>query len=681
VRIRVFFVVGALILAGSAQLAAQDADAVALIERARQSRGSEAAGLSAYEALIRERLYIGLSIASFRRERGLFRSERVARVRWQESGPETVEWLGVRQRIPIAGADAAEEFDPEDDLGSYPLDPTGDRLRFGAEDFLHPLADSASSRYTYRMADTSRILIPALDREIVMVEVTFEPEDPAFELLAGSLWFDLESAALIRGVFRPSRPFDMELDNPEDADELPGFLKPLVVEFDVIIVEYGLQDLQWWIAHRVRLEGVAKAGSLLRVPVTLETVASEFVMNGGVLDPMRDPPPGWVRVEVDDGERIVYAPPDSVLENSPYLTDDRFGHESDAFSDDELNFLRGQLDAVRAHQTASARPSLRPGAWRFNRVEALSVALTGTVPIGEIWSVTGQARFGLGDRVPNAELRLTRGLAGGELSIGGYAALRSASDWGNPFSVESSATVILLGYDDGQYYRALGGEVRMESGAGSPRFDVRLFAEHNLAVSKHTDIGLPDLFGSSELPENLAADEVDIFGAGGSLRLQSGSDPDGWILLFGLKGEAATGTGEYTRLSASTGVSRPIAGRLAAAAEFSAGAVWGDVPVQKTWLLGGPSSIRAFPGGSVAGEAFGLGRFELAYGLPALRLAAFADVAWAGDRSRFLDAAPAISAGVGLSVLDGILRLDLAHVIQGRSPERLRVHLYFDGLL
>ena len=31
--------------------------------------------------------------------------------------------------------------------------------------------------------------------------------------------------------------------------------------------------------------------------------------------------------------------------------------------------------------------------------------------------------------------------------------------------------------------------------------------------------------------------------------------------------------------------------------------------------------------------------------------------------------------------LDGIIRLDLAHVIRGRSPRRLRVHLYFDGLL
>ncbi|MFQ5530735.1 MAG: BamA/TamA family outer membrane protein, partial [Gemmatimonadota bacterium] len=252
---------------------------------------------------------------------------------------------------------------------------------------------------------------------------------------------------------------------------------------------------------------------------------------------------------------------------------------------------------------------------------------------------------------------------------------------GNPFSLNSSLSALILGYDDGQYYRALGGDVRYASGGGSMRFDGRLFAEHHLVEDKQTDISLPDLFGSVSQPPNLAADEIDVFGASVRLRAQAGFDPESWVVLGSAWGEAGTGTREYARLAVSFGVSRPVLRRLAAAFDVSAGTTWGDLPAQRRWLLGGPSSLRAFPGGSVSGAAFWLGRLELAYGLPLVRLAGFADIGWAGDRARFLSEDPAISAGIGVSVLDGIVRVDFAHVIDGRRPRRLRVHVYLDGIL
>jgi len=651
------------------ELPGPESPALELIERARAARGNEADGLSSYEVVIRERLYIGLSISSFRRERGLLRSERIARARWETAGTETIEWLGARREVQIAGEGAKVEFGRDENLITYPLDPTGDRLRFGAEDFLHPLADSASHRYSYELGDTLRILLPALDWELVMVEVRFEPHEAEFELLAGSLWFDLESAALIRAVFRPSRPFDMEIDEPDEAKEVPGFLKPIVVEVDAIAVEYGLQDLRWWIAHRVRLEGVARIGSLLSVPVTMETVAEEVVLNAGQLDPTREPPDGWTRVSIDDdnqvgdppdpdARRIIYTPPDSVLERSPYLSGDRFGHGSEAFSDDELDWLRNRLDAIAIHPNATRPQTAELGAWRYNRVEALSGAVTTRMSLGSVWTATGRLRIGLGDFVPNAELDFARKLGQGELKFRGYAALRSAADWGNPFSVNSSLSTLVLGYDDGQYFRSLGGDIGYESGGGSIRFDGRLFAEHHLAEEKQTNVAFPDLFGSTQLPPNLVADEVDTYGASGRIRSQAGFDADGWIVLGSVWGEVATGTGDYARLASSFSASHPVARRLAAAVDISAGTSWGDVPVQREWLLGGPTTLRAIPGGSVAGAAFWLSRFELAYGLPLVRVAAFTDVGWAGRRNLFLVEDPVVSAGVGISLLDGIVRVD-----------------------
>ena len=71
-------------------------------------------------------------------------------------------------------------------------------------------------------------------------------------------------------------------------------------------------------------------------------------------------------------------------------------------------------------------------------------------------------------------------------------------------------------------------------------------------------------------------------------------------------------------------------------------------------------------------------RAEVATQLPAFRAALFYDVAWAGDTGRFLDGQPLASVGVGGSLVDGLLRIDLARgVLRGSG---WRAHFYVDGL-
>lgn len=683
-----------------ARLPGQDSLALELIERARAARGQEAEGLDAYEAVVRERLYAGLTARSFRRERGLLRSERVARVRWERDGAETVRWLGIRHDVPVAGDAARVEVDRPEPLDTYPLDPTGDRLRLGDESFLHPLSDSAETHYRFVSGDTMRIELPALGREITMAEVRFSPPSPDFRLLAGSLWFDLETAALVRGVFRPSREFNLEIDEPEDADELPGFLKPITITVDAIVVEYGLYDLRWWLAHRVRFEGVARVASLASMPVTLETVASEVEVDADRLSSDADPPKGWTRFVEEEGEandepvtedgrvrqpppkrRVVYHPPDDSLRASPWLTESWFDRGSGAFSDEELDWMRRQLDAVAPQAPGLSPSGTAVGGWRYNRVEALSGAFRAWARVGSRWHFEGSARLGVGDLEPNLEAELARPMGGARLTIRGYRALRNAADMESPFGLAASASALLLGYDDGQYYRATGGDVGFTAERGRLRWDARLFAERHATVEKETDASFANLIGDATMPANLAAEPIDVVGLAARLRAQFGVDPRGWIGLASLWGEAAGGDRGYGRMGASGGISRPITGRLAGALDLRAGTSWGDLPVQRQWMLGGPATLRAFPGGALAGPAFWIGRLEFAYGLPAVRLIGFGDIGWAGPRDTFSSGRPASSAGLGVSVLDGILRMDVARVIRGRSPERIRVHLYLDGLL
>jgi outer membrane translocation and assembly module TamA len=78
------------------------------------------------------------------------------------------------------------------------------------------------------------------------------------------------------------------------------------------------------------------------------------------------------------------------------------------------------------------------------------------------------------------------------------------------------------------------------------------------------------------------------------------------------------------------------------------------------------------------GEAFGRARFEVALVLPVASVALFSDAGWVGpDLDDFDEADALLSVGVGVSVLDGLIRLDVARGL--RAPERTRWDFYLDA--
>ncbi|MFW6078911.1 MAG: hypothetical protein ACODAE_04780, partial [Gemmatimonadota bacterium] len=77
--------------------------------------------------------------------------------------------------------------------------------------------------------------------------------------------------------------------------------------------------------------------------------------------------------------------------------------------------------------------------------------------------------------------------------------------------------------------------------------------------------------------------------------------------------------------------------------------------------------------------SFWRARAEVATRLPGARLGLFADAAWAGPRDEWGSGRPLRGIGVGASLLDGILRLDVARALD--APRGWRVALYLDGLL
>lgn len=689
-----------------------------LVERAMKARGAGVAGIQSYEGLMRERLYAGLSLKHFRRERALFEQERVARFRWTADGHDAIEWVGARQAVPVLGVDTrrkngsvtAEAKDrdkgkdirvsigdslPEDLLDDthlpFVLDPKGDRLLLGEHWALNPLADTATSQYRYFSGDTLRLSIPTERREVVLYEVRVEPRRADFHLVAGSLWFDARTAALVRATYKPARPFDLSIDEPKDAKDVPGLLKPVQAEISFMSVEYGLYDFRYWLPRRFAFHGEVRMGGLLRMPLTAEWTAKDYRINEkrSAIPSLTGPlPKGWTRRVKSVGDSanprvvtVVVPPADSVL-NAPVLSVDFGQREPTAFTSAEMKQLSGELESLLpTYRRLQPRIAwgLQRGLLRYNRVEGLSAGLAATVPFSPVTDLDAEVRMGTSDRIFDGTLRLQHGPEDARWSVRAYKQLRSMSDWSDPFSLKSSLDALLLGEDHGQYYRATGVAVAHHHRGANLTMDFSVF--HELEGSAHlgTDFFLLQGVRSVTTVPVLRARDVTLTGARASLQWFSGVDPAGLIVTGGLSAEGGTGSASYERLALSGSVSHPLFLGMAGAFEAAGGMTWGDDLVQRHFFLGGSSTLRGFDANSISGRTFWRVRGELGNDFPGARLTLFSDAGWAGRRTDVRLDRSFVSVGVGASFLDGLLRVDLARAVRGGSNWKLL--LYVDGLL
>ncbi len=704
-----------------------DPGARTLVEAARAARGRDEREILSYEGLLRERLYIGFAGLTFRRERSLLERERVALFRWSREEGKALQWMGLRQEVPIAGgrnqtdaegnvkirrnsitlgvrvgegrgsaqdsAAVAREIQ-ESFLGNFDQllflhEPGSDRLGIGNEFALNPLADTAALHYRYRSGDTLRLQLPTENRTVTLVEVLVEPREASFELLAGSLWFDRDSGVLARASYRPSRPY--ELSGEEGEEDVPGILKPVQVEFEYFTVEYSLQEFRWWLPRRFAMEGVVRVGKLLRMPLIVESSLTDLHVNqedSQLLAASDALPPGWFRQSVnraDEGEEpdsvlVIVAPVDSLV-RSTALSEDFLGPTPVAFSDAEIQDLASELRKMLPSYY-SLTPSLNLG-WasglhRYNRVEGVSLGVGGSLAFSPVSSLGAEARIGLADLTPRGELSLNRGPEEARLSVTGYRRLAHTADFHNPHSTGTSLSNLIFRNDLAQFYGASGAEILHHRTGRSNRRTLRLFAERESAVEKETDFHLGRPFTGDTLPSVADAQEGNVFGLSGDLRWQWGVDPSRFVLSALLRGEVGEGDFSYRRALATVAVNRPLLAGTALALEVGAGAAWGAPPLQKEFFLGGARTLRGFPPSGVQGSSFWMARSEVGTSLPAVRLVAFSDLGWAGPRTGFRKGEALWSAGGGLSFLDGIARMDFAWPIRGGSG--MRFYAYLDGL-
>jgi hypothetical protein len=691
-----------------------------LVAAARTRRETIDRSITAYRTRVRER--IGVGIRALRRDRMLYRRELALRIDWRRDSVAQIEVLGARQSVPAAAPKREVPEDLKGDAGDYAFDPADDRLTVGFGntrrdtttqdstskhrdvEFRHPLAPGSEADYRFATGDSS-VLVFADGHTITLRELRIIPRRLDFRLMSGSFWIDESSHGVVRALIRPARPFDFERDvSDEDDKDIPGFVKPIKIEVRYITIDYGLWTGRWWLPRLVAMDAVATAGSFLQMPMRYERVYDEYEVTGDTAAPRAARPP--VATEVEDSvaraachareavEKIsckcrnghclafrVHIPTDSAALISSAVLPPPFGSADDTLiSEGEMQELTRGLGRLPAApwQFQVRRP--RWGLARFNRVEGLALGARGDLDLGRL-RLDGTAYIATSDGEPDLQAGVVHETGAARFRFAGYRRLAGVDPTARSLGIGNSLGALLLGRDDGDYFRATGAELTVAPPVTLPqRFTIRLYTETQRRALKRTDFSVPHaLHDIHVFRPNITADSADQFGASLTLRTQRGIDPSlpQWTAEVTLDG--SVGTYRFGRASSTVRVSAPLGPNLAGAVELAGGMADGVVPVQSLWYLGGPGTIRGYGGNASRGDAFWRARFELANRWPAARVVLFADVGRAGPREQLSLARSLAGVGVGASFIDGLFRLDLTRAV--RTPTGWRLDFYTDAAL
>lgn len=336
---------------------------------------------------------------------------------------------------------------------------------------------------------------------------------------------------------------------------------------------------------------------------------------------------------------------------------------------------------------------------RYNRVEGPAVGGHLDWDLGDRYTLGASGFFGFADLRPKVRLDLERSNVVRRLTLGAYHELQAVDPAAGNLGFGNSVDALLFGRDNGEYYRATGLDFTWRPPEGTRESLLfRAYAERHAAVENNIGFALFRVFdGDWDFRPNLEADDADEVGAEVRISPWWGHDP--LKAQFGLEfhGRGATwrpvGGGEhrdsdrmrsdYVQASATARAIIPVRGegwdgwRLGL--EAAGGNTWGDAPRQRSWFLGAASTLRGYPASVVSGPSFLRGRVEVNRVFHGVGASFFTDTGWAGDASDFTAGDLLYGIGIGGSLLDGLMRLDLSHGLNG--PHRgFRVELHLDAI-
>ena len=619
------------------------------------------------------------------------------------------------------------------------LGPNSARPDVDERSLIQPLAEGSEAYYTYATGDSMSWTLPdgrkVRLRELAVRPRTAEWNLTVgslwFDVESGQLVRAAYRLAVPQDIWvrmEDRAKADSEPMHPLAKMALKAITSPIKAEISSVVVEYGLfGGGRYWMPRARSLQGKQQM-SFAHMPISLEQTFTYPSINGpetvaavvlnapsiGNRPEMPDSLKGaaakkW-QDSVSEARRKVFeafhdstkkAPCDSTgkrtlgrmrwdlpvavtypcdvtklvassdFEKPLYdANESTFGvKERDALINDALPFGAQALIKLGA----LPRPTFQYGLsmTRYNRVEGFSSGIQAEQQFGAGYSAGIMARLGAADLEPNAELSIGRTNLSKTITLTGYNRLVSASDWGNPLSFGSSVSAFLFGRDEGFYYRATGAELLFATDVG-PKLDWRVFGEQQRTARQQTGYSV----GGSFIP-NIEAARGPSTGAAVRWFNVRGLDPHGFRTTTDLRVEGAAGDFSYGRGALDFTMSSGIGRYFAGAVTLSGGTTVGDVPMQRRWFLGGAQTIRGFaPDTARNGNAFWMTRAEFGLDRSAYRTMLFGDIGWVGDRDQYREVGrPLSSVGIGWSMMDGLVRFDVARGLYPTKQTRFSAYL------
>ena len=675
-----------------------------LILGARAARDTARMAIDSYTALVQERLGVTMSVS--RRNHRLANGESVTRIRWSRDEPEIVHVLG--SRLQLTGLRLGNDFGQV--AVRRAADPLQDPFVFGfavlgadsvAAAVRTPLDEDSERFYQFRSGDTTVVELPG-GRSVRAVRVTAIPRFRSVQLVAAVMWIETETFGLARVAYRLAKRLDSEfgfqfrrsegsnlglavrLDDGSLAwdsatSRTPGRLGRLLsgavnnllprTEMDVttVVADYGLWELRYWLPHRFRWAGYlgsvddVDAGDVPRVvePVAYEWVFDiEDVRESGAAAAPGTPSTAAEALEQwkEPGDSVqgdlASTNPEQVIAILP--TDERGLADSDllpppiwdggigGLDDRSIEQIGSMLNGIGTGKDGGAgnpvqcRCFFEPPLWtlrlvRYNAREGLSV---GTRMWQDLdWGkAIATARFRTAYRHPDISVAVQHDHPQRRLRASVYANVRPFHSVRGARRASGDSVAIRLT----RYNTITGVALQLLPGRDKRNWvSLRLFAEQNRTSSvgpAATRTGA--VFRLAPWWGGLSARSV---GGGGEVAVRG-----------------SMGGNPIVKASLTGALTIPLGDGWSTALEAGGGLIWGDPADHDLWFLGGSGDrLRGYSDDVLAGRTFGRARAELQRSLRFFRLSLFGDWASASGSALY-------SAGVGISLLDGFMRIDVA---------------------
>jgi hypothetical protein len=455
------------------------------------------------------------------------------------------------------------------------------RLGDGEEvrDVIHPLSPAGLAHYRFAVGDT--VVLASSQGRIRVVAVQVRPVDAEAPAAVGTLYFDLERAALVRFVFTFTAAsyrdatvenITVTLENAlqQNARWLP-WRQAIVIRRGspwlelplrtVLRADWSLDDYQLGVPHAAdRFTGPAVAG--LRRPT------SSAAWSGPLAPQLELLPPTDREVAAAEAEaaRALGGQLLNGLPNSRFLAD-------------------GVSELLHV-----------------NRVQGVTPGIGGRFAIGGATSMRLHAGIGASDQRLVARVAINRRVGADELSL---LAERTVADIGTTpiiSGVLNSLGTAFTGSDRGDYVLLERAQAGLRIAAGAARIDLNFGGEWSTSVASE----FTPLSGSSE--ENPALGAGGTFVVRGAITRRD-ADGAGWRL------DAEGGSGEHDWLRVALDVRAQLAlGKGALQFHGVGGAGTGDLPSYRSFVLGGRATLLGVPDRAMGGTRAALA--EVAWSLP-----------------------------------------------------------------